>query len=129
MEESPKKILLVEDDQMIIDMYKMRFEEEGFEVLITDRGSEAMEMASSQKPAAVLLDVILPEIDGFSILQSLKSSLDTKAIPVILLTNLGQESDREKGHQLGADDYFVKSQHTPAEIIQKVNSLIINKTV
>lgn len=113
---------------MIVEMYKMRFEEEGFEVLVTDRGSEALEIASQQRPIAVLLDVILPEIDGFSILQNLKSSPDTRDIPVMLLTNLGQESDQEKGRQLGVADYFVKSQHTPADIIQRVNSIIINKT-
>lgn len=128
MAEAPKKILLVEDDPMIVEMYKMRFEEEGFEVLVTDRGSEALEIASQQRPIAVLLDVILPEIDGFSILQNLKSSPDTRDIPVMLLTNLGQESDQEKGRQLGVADYFVKSQHTPADIIQRVNSIIINKT-
>ncbi|HNW09583.1 MAG TPA: response regulator [bacterium] len=128
MAEAPKKILLVEDDPMIVEMYKMRFEEEGFEVLVTDRGSEALEIASQQRPVAVLLDVILPEIDGFSILQNLKSSPDTRDIPVMLLTNLGQESDQEKGRQLGVADYFVKSQHTPADIIQRVNSIIINKT-
>ncbi|HNP74791.1 MAG TPA: response regulator [bacterium] len=128
MAEAPKKILLVEDDPMIVEMYKMRFEEEGFEVLVTDRGSEALEIASQQRPVAVLLDVILPEIDGFSILQNLKSSPDTRDIPVMLLTNLGQESDQEKGRQLGVADYFIKSQHTPADIIQRVNSIIINKT-
>lgn len=112
---------------MIVEMYKMRLEEEGFEVLITDRGSEALEWAMSRRPEVVLLDIILPEVDGFSILQNLKNSQETKDIPVLLLTNLGQESDQEKGRQMGVTDYFVKSQHTPADIIQKINSIIINK--
>ena len=127
MSDVKKKILLIEDDPMIVEMYKMRLEDEGFEVLITDRGSEALELAAKQKPEAILLDIILPEVDGFSILQNLKANTDTKDIAVLLLTNLGQESDQEKGRQFGADDYFVKSQHTPADIIQKVNSIIINK--
>lgn len=127
MPDEKKKILLVEDDPMIVEMYKMRLEEEGFEVLITDRGSEALEWAISRRPEVVLLDIILPEVDGFSILQNLKNSQETKDIPVLLLTNLGQESDQEKGRQMGVTDYFVKSQHTPADIIQKINSIIINK--
>jgi DNA-binding response OmpR family regulator len=127
MPDEKKKILLVEDDPMIVEMYKMRLEEEGFEVLITDRGSEALEWAMSRRPEVVLLDIILPEVDGFSILQNLKNSQETKDIPVLLLTNLGQESDQEKGRQMGVTDYFVKSQHTPADIIQKINSIIINK--
>ncbi|MEK7653251.1 MAG: response regulator [Patescibacteria group bacterium] len=124
MSDAKTKILLIEDDPMIVEMYKMRLEAEGYEVTATDRGSEAIEIAKKEKPAVVLLDVILPEIDGFTILQNMKAEMETKDIPVLLLTNLGQESDKEKGTNLGAADYFVKSQHTPAEVIQKVKELI-----
>lgn len=124
MENQKQTLLLVEDDQMIVDMYKMRFEDEGFEVLVTDKGSQALDWAKEKKPAAILLDIILPETDGFSVLQTLKNETITKSIPVLLLTNLGQESDKTKGQEYGASDYFVKSQHTPAEIIQKIKELI-----
>lgn len=124
MSDKKARILLVEDDQMIVDMYKIRFEEEGFDVSITDKGSEALELAKKDKPAIVLLDIILPEADGFSILESLKAGADTKRIPVLLLTNLGQESDREKGIAMGAADYFVKSKHTPTDVIDKIKEII-----
>ncbi len=118
------KVLLVEDDLMIVEMYKMRFEEEGYAVLVTDKGSEAIEIAEKEKPDIILLDVILPEVDGFTVLQKLKNNVKTKEIPILLLTNLGQESDKDKGLQMGAADYFIKAQHTPVEVIQKIKELI-----
>ena len=124
MSDKKNKILLVEDEQMMVDMYKMRFESEGYEVLVTERGSEVIQIAKKEKPDIILLDVILPETDGFSILQTIKADSTIKDIPVLLLTNLGQESDKTKGEEMGAADYFVKSQHTPVQVIQKVKELI-----
>jgi DNA-binding response OmpR family regulator len=124
MDDVQTKILLVEDDPMIVEMYRLRLEEEHYQVFTTDKGSEALEIARREKPAIILLDVILPEVDGFNILQSIKSDTDISQIPVLLLTNLGQESDREKGQQLGAADYFIKAQHTPVDIIRKIKELI-----
>ena len=118
------KIMLVEDDQMIIDMYKYRLEEENYEVVVLAVGQGVVEKAQKEKPAVILLDVVLPDVDGFSILHSLKDNKTTKKIPVLLLTNLGQESDKERGIALGAVDYFVKAQHTPADILAKVKSII-----
>lgn len=112
---------------MIVDMYKMRLEADGFTVLHTDKGSEAIELAKSRQPAAVLLDVILPEIDGFSVLQTLKSDPVTKNVPVLLLTNLGQETDYEKGLSFGAAGYFIKAQHTPGEVLDKVKEVMAGK--
>ncbi|OQA37178.1 MAG: Transcriptional regulatory protein SrrA [Parcubacteria group bacterium ADurb.Bin326] len=124
MSDKKIKVLLVEDESMIVDMYKMRLEEEGFEVLVTDKGTEAFEIASKEKPNIILLDVILPEIDGFSVLQMIKDDSKTKNIPVMMLTNLGQESDKEKGSQLGAVEYFIKSQHTPADVLSAVKKIV-----
>jgi len=124
MSEEKKKVLLVEDDQAISDMYKLSLEENGFEVLLTEKGSEALAIAQEQKPAIILLDVILPEVDGFSILQTLKAQTETKKIPVLLLTNLSQESDQEKGKELGAAAYLVKSQHTPSEVISEIKTIL-----
>jgi len=124
MSEGKIKVLLVEDDPMIVEMYKMRLEAEGYEVLITDKGSEALEIAKKQQPAVILLDVILPEVDGFAVLENLKSETETKNIPVLMLTNLSQESDREKGLKIGASEYFVKAEHTPADIINAVKKII-----
>ncbi len=123
MSEPIAKILLVEDDEMIIEMYKLRFEAEGYGVDITEKGSEAIELAKKM-PDIILLDIILPEIDGFNILQALKSDTDTKNIPVLLLTNLTQESDKEKAINMGAVDYMVKSMFTPSDVIQKIKEII-----
>lgn len=117
------KILLVEDDSMIVDMYKLRFEEEGYDVLVTDKGTEALEIAKKEQPAIILLDIILPEMDGFTILQELKKDIETKNIPVLMLTNLGQEGDQFKGKEQGAAEYFVKSKHTPAQIMEKIREI------
>lgn len=124
MSDKKIKVLLVEDDSMIVQMYKTRMDNEGWEVFSTDRGSEALKIASAEKPDIVLLDVILPEIDGFAILKELKSESATKKIPVLMLTNLGQESDQNKGKEMGVDGYFIKSQHTPGDVIVKIESLI-----
>ena len=121
------KALLVEDDQLILEMYKARMANEGWEVFTTDRGSEALQLAKEQKPDIILLDVILPETDGFSILKELKAENLTKNIPVLMLTNLGQESDQHRGKDLGVAGYFIKSQHTPADIITKIENLVAHK--
>ncbi len=121
---SKSKILLIEDDPMIVEMYKMRLEEEGYQVLVTEKGSEAIELAKNEKPILIILDIILPETDGFSILENFKREFQIKNIPVLVLTNLGQESDKFKGIQRGADKYFVKSRHTPAEVVAEVRKLI-----
>ncbi len=124
MSDKKIKVLLVEDDAMIVEMYKTRMESEGWEVFTTDLGSEAIKIAQAKKPDIVLLDIILPEVDGFAILKDLKSESSTKKIPVLMLTNLGQESDQNKGKEIGVDGYFIKSQHTPADVMIKIQSLI-----
>jgi DNA-binding response OmpR family regulator len=121
------KVLLIEDDALIADMYKTRLGEEGFAVVNTAIGSEALKLAHETKPQIILLDVILPELDGFSILRELKSDDDTKNIPVMLLTNLGQDSDMAKGKDLGAVAYLVKANFTPSQIVEEINKVINNK--
>lgn len=124
MSDKKIKVLLVEDDAMIVQMYKTRMGSEGWEVFSTDRGSEALKIAKENKPDIILLDIILPEIDGFTILKELRADSDTKKIPVLMLTNLGQESDQNRGKEMGVDGYFIKSQHTPGDVIVKIESLI-----
>ncbi|MFA6428861.1 MAG: response regulator [Candidatus Buchananbacteria bacterium] len=118
------KILLVEDDQLIADMYQARLTEEGFKVFWTAIGSEGLKIAATEQPDIVLLDVILPEMDGFTILNELKAKADTKNIPVVLLTNLGQDSDLTKGKQLGAQEYLVKASFTPTQIVEEIKKVL-----
>jgi two-component system phosphate regulon response regulator PhoB/two-component system alkaline phosphatase synthesis response regulator PhoP len=121
------KVLLVEDDKMLADMYVTKFSKEGMEILKADDGAKGLAMAKQHKPDLILLDIIMPKLDGFAVLRELKKDPDMSSTHILLLTNLGQSEDVEKGKQLGADDYFIKANHTPAEIVEKVKYLLINK--
>jgi len=120
MTKTKKKILVVEDEQILSSMYKAKFENDNFEVLIANNGVDGLRLAKEQKPSIIMLDVILPQIDGFSVLKELKKDKATKDIPVIMLTNLGTDEDKVKGEELGAADYLVKANLTPAQVEEKV---------
>ncbi len=124
MVKNQARILLIEDDPLILDMYKTRLEEEGFTVLATAVGTEGLSLAEKEKPDIILLDIILPELDGFSILNTLKNKNVTKKIPVLLLTNLGQDSDIAKGKTLGAQEYLVKANFTPTQIVEEIKKVL-----
>lgn len=119
----PKTVLLVEDDEMLNAMYKAKFEKEGYTVLTAFNGSEGVKQVEANGPDIVLLDIIMPKMDGFVALKKIKKG-PNKDVPVILLTNLGQEEDIKKGKELGAADYYIKANHTPAEVVDKVKKLI-----
>ncbi len=121
-----KKILVVEDDQLLLDLCCKKLQKEGFDVDIAIDGNTALEKIISNKPDLILLDLVLPGIDGFEILKKIREDSDDKIkkIPVIILSNLGQESDIEKGKKLGATDYFIKASVTMDEIARKVKDLL-----
>ncbi|MFA5135082.1 MAG: response regulator [Patescibacteria group bacterium] len=121
------KILLVEDDKMLADMYITKFTKEGLKVMRAEDGAQGLAMAKKEKPDLVLLDIIMPKLDGFAVLKELKQDPNTQNTHVLLLTNLGQSEDVEKGKELGADDYFIKANHTPAEIVEKVRYMLTKK--
>ncbi len=120
----PKKILLVEDEKILSEMYQTKLEREKFEVVNVEDGGEVLEKVKKEKPDLILLDVILPKTNGFDILAELKANSKLKNIPVIMLTNLGQEEDIKKGKELGAKDYIVKANSTPAQVVEKVKKII-----
>jgi|SRR3990167_8311831 len=124
MEKSKKKILVVEDDAMISSMYKTKFEADGFEVFIADNGASGLELAKKEMPDLIMLDVILPQLDGFAVLEQIKKDQAIKNIPVIMLTNLGTSEDKAKGETMGALDYFVKASLTPAQISAKIKEIL-----
>jgi len=119
-----QKVLLVEDDRDLIEMYETKFKMENFEVIKAENGINALELVKREKPIIILLDIVMPELDGFQVLKSLKADPATKAIPVILLTNLSQETDIKKGVELGAVDYLVKANFTPNEVVAKVRKAL-----
>lgn len=118
------KVLVIEDDQFLRDLLSTKLERENFDVATAMDGPEALEKIQEVKADIVLLDIILPGIDGFEILKRMKSSPSHKSIPVVLLSNLGQEADVERGKALGANDYLIKSNFTIDEIIEKIHKIV-----
>lgn len=109
---------------MILDMYVHKFEQEGFSVFHLDRGDNVVEIAEKEMPQIILLDIILPGLDGFAVLRELKANDKTKNIPVMMLTNLGQDEDKTKGINMGAIGYILKSNMTPADVVKKTREFL-----
>ena len=124
MAEEKIKILLVEDDSFLLSMYAAKFELENFKVVTADDGEKAVRLALKEAPDIILLDIILPKIDGFEVLRRLKDSKDTVNIPVILLTNLSQKEEIEQGLSLGAKDYLIKAHFMPSEVVNKIKKIL-----
>ncbi len=120
-------VLIVDDDEFLLDMYAIKFKEEGFVVEIAQSGGEALEKIDDVKPDIVLLDIVLPEMDGFSVLQKMRRDKKSGAPLVVMLTNLSQKDDTERGLRLGADDYVVKAHYTPSEVVEKVRKLLAKR--
>lgn len=115
-----KKILLVEDDEVLASVYRARLEMEGFEVEEVHDGEKALSVAINFRPNLILLDVMMPKINGFDVLDILKNTPETMNVRIIMLTALSQESDRDRAEKLGVDDYLVKSQVVIADVIERV---------
>jgi DNA-binding response OmpR family regulator len=122
-----QKVLLVEDDVELADLYKIQFEKAGFEFQYVTNGLQAVALLQDMKPDLILLDIMLPGTNGLDVLKKIKENETTRDIIVVLLSNLPEESAKEKGMSLGASEYLVKSNHTPLEVIDKVNSLLKGK--
>ncbi len=124
IKENKIKILIVEDDPFLLGMYSTKFEMEGFDIVTAENGVAGYETAVSEKPDLILLDVLLPEKDGFDVLRDLKKNVATREIPTVMLTNLSQKDDFEQGLGLGARDYLVKAHHLPSEVVSKVKQIL-----
>lgn len=116
----PKKILLVEDDDALANVYMMRLEVEGFEAKRVADGEQALAIAREYRPDLILLDVMMPKVSGFDVLDILRNTPETGNVKVIVLTALSQENDRKRAEDLGADDFLVKSQVVIADVIDRV---------
>lgn len=124
MAEPGKSILIVDDDLTLREMYVERLRAEGYVVDAAQDGEEALQKAKQDIPNLILLDIMMPKINGLDVLKMLKSDDDTKNIPVLLLTALIQDIDRTKGLTSGADDYIVKSETMPGEVIEKIKTAL-----
>ena len=119
----PKTILIADDEEHLGFMVKFKLEKSGFNVLWEMNGSSALKTITEQKPDLVILDVMMPGLTGYEVLQKIKSIDELKAIPIIMLTAKGQESDLIKGIELGAADYIIKP-FRPAELLARVKRFL-----
>ncbi|MFH1462721.1 MAG: response regulator [bacterium] len=116
------KILIIEDDKFLRELISQKLLKERYNVSEAVDGEDGIKKIKSEKPDLILLDLILPGIDGFEVLSQMKAIPELSSIPVIILSNLGQKEDVEKGLKLGAVDYLIKAHFTPGEIIEKIKS-------
>ena len=121
-----KTILLVEDDPFLVDIYSTKLKEAGFSVQVAIDGKEALKKIKEDIPDLLLLDIVLPNFNGWEILRKIGRDDELKALKIIVLSNLGEKQEIEKGLKLGAARYLVKAHYTPSEVIEEVKK-ILNK--
>ncbi len=127
MDNISSKILIIEDDKFIRDLLVQKLKKEGFLTIEALDGEEGVKVAKAEKPNIILLDLILPGMDGFEVLKILKGDPITSSFPVIILSNLGQKEDKERAIGLGAEDFMIKAHFTPSEIISTIRSVLKKK--
>jgi len=114
------KILLVEDDDALANVYVTRLQAEGFNVKRVPNGEDALAAAIEYRPVLIILDVMMPKVSGFDVLDILRNTPETANVKVIMLTALSQDTDKQRAEQLGADDYLVKSQVVIADVVERI---------
>ena len=119
-----KTVLIVEDDVFLMSLLKNRMESEGFSVLAAKDGEEAIKVFKDIKPDLILLDIILPGKSGFEVLEEMKSDPQIQNSPVMIISNLGQDMDIDRGKDLGALEYFVKARSSMDDVVEKVGSFL-----
>lgn len=121
------KILVVDDDEFLLDMYSMKFKEANFSIDVARSGKDALEKMQQNTYDVILLDIVMPALDGFEVLIQMKKLGLGKGAIVLVLSNLGQKEDIERGMHLGAEDYIIKAHFTPREVVEKIKSHLAKK--
>jgi len=119
-----KKVLIVEDDDFLLQMYGTKLELENYGVIMATDGSKGLKAAIKEKPDLILLDLNLPVMDGFKVMEELKKNAETKEIPILVLTNYGQKENIDRCLNLGAADYLIKAHFVPSEVIERIKKII-----
>ena len=117
-------ILLIEDDPLLIDIYSTKLKESGFEVTVAEDGEKGLKSLEGTMPDLVLLDIVLPKQNGWEVLSKIRQNDRFKGLKVVLLSNLGQKEEIEKGLSLGADRYLIKAHFTPTQVVQEIQKLL-----
>lgn len=118
------KIIIAEDDPMISEIYQKKFTEAGFDVLLANAGDKVLNLAETEKPNAILLDLILPKMSGFDVIKNLRSEKYDPSLKIIIFSNSSQAEDRQKATELGADGFIVKAEHSPSSLVKEVQRLM-----
>ncbi len=124
MEQQSKKIMMIEDDRFLSSLIKARLEKDGFTVTQAFDGEEAMQALKSERPNLIILDLIMPKVTGFEVLQTISITPGLAKTPVVILSNLAQDSDIQKARQMGAREYFVKVKISIDDLIGKIKTLM-----
>ncbi|RLC39622.1 MAG: response regulator [Candidatus Nealsonbacteria bacterium] len=123
-----KKILLVEDDPFLIDIYTRKLKKAGFETVVAEEGKKALKLLQQKTFELVILDIVLPEVDGWAILKEIKElkqkNRDLENLKIIILSNLGQKEEVEKGLKLGATKYLIKAHFTPSQVVEEIKKIL-----
>lgn len=127
MAKKKKTILIVEDDRYLTKAYAIKIKNAGFDVLLSGNGEEGLIMAKDNKPDLIVLDLLLPRVDGFEFLKRIKADNDLKNIPVLTISVLGQKNDQEKALALGAEAYFIKTEYKLEEIVERIKGYLKQK--
>lgn len=123
-----KKILIVEDEPNLLDLYRVALEQAGFGVLTAENGEAGYLLAKDKQPELILLDILMPKVDGYEMLRRLKKDQNTKNVPVVIFSNLSQKEEIEKGLKLGAKDFIIKTSITPMALVDKVKAWVGQKS-
>lgn len=119
-----KRILLIEDEELMVDLLQRKLSQEGYEVLIARNGEEGLKLAREQNPDLILLDIIMPKMGGFEVMERISKDNDLRKIPVIVISNSGQPVEIDKAQKLGARDWLIKTEFDPKEVVKKVKKQI-----
>ena len=119
-----KTILLVEDDPFVVDIYTTKLESAGFSIDVAEDGEDALRKLKEKKPDLMILDIVLPNIDGWELLKKIRTELGLEDLKVVVLSNLSQKEEVQKGLELGALKYFIKANFTPSEVVGEIIKIL-----
>jgi len=119
-----KKIIIVEDDEFLRSLSAKKLEDEGYQIIVATDGQSAIDLIPKELPNLIFLDLLLPGVDGFEVLKQIKANEQTKNIPVVVFSNLGQEEDIKKAKDLGANDFLVKANFTLDDVVAKIKEIL-----
>ena len=125
MEDAQKIFMIIEDDHFLSSLMKARLEKEGFGVIQAFDGEEAIEAFKTELPSLIVLDLIMPKVTGFEVLQMISITPQLNKVPVVIVSNLAQDSDIEKARQLGAKEYFIKVKVSIDDLVGKIKALMV----